>query len=187
MSTEDYTSKPTKCAECGKDKFRLTRMEWSEVLAECTYCGHPHTLDSVLDEKTRIPVVYWFSIPTKHGRCDVCRSDLSIWDISYDGHSATIQCSKCGLIHTFKKLRLRGWKLMRVSRRVDGEFVDKRSSFDLGQIDGVGPKRAELLALVGVKSVSDLADASVSVLSSKTHIPEKLLLKWITEAKKLVS
>lgn len=187
MKTGDYVSIPTKCFGCGKDQFRLTRMEGSEVLAECIYCGHSHTLDSVLEEKTHIPVVIWFSAPKNLERCDVCRSPLKIWDISYDGHSARSQCSKCGLTHTFKKLRLRGWKLLRVTRRVDDEPVNTGSECDLVEIDGIGPKRAELLAIAGVKTVSDLANASVSVLSSKTGISQKLLLKWIINAKKFTS
>jgi hypothetical protein len=187
MKNDDYTSIPTKCFGCGKDQFRLTRMEGSEVLAECIYCGHSHLLDSILEEKTHIPVVIWFSTPKNLERCDVCRSFLKIWDISYDGRTARSICSKCGLTHTFKKTRLRGWKLLRVTRRIEDEFGYKGSDSYLVEIDGIGSKRAELLALAGVKTVSDLANVSISIISSKTGISQKLLSKWITQAKKITS
>ena len=73
---------------------------------------------------------------------------------------------------------------MRVTRRVDDGVVAKSSEHDLSEIDGIGLKRAEVLALAGVKTVSDLANVSVSVLSSKTGISQKLLQKWITQTKK---
>jgi hypothetical protein len=183
MKNDDYSSIPTKCFGCGKDQFRLTRMEGSEVLAECIFCGHSHTLDSILEEKARIPIVIWFSAPKNLERCDVCRSPLKIWDISYDGHSARSQCSKCGLTHTFKKSRLRGWKLLRVTRSVGDELVNSISNSNLIEINGIGSKRSEILTLAGVKSISDLANSSVLILSSKTGISKKLLSKWITQAK----
>lgn len=162
-------------------------MEGSEVLAECTYCGQSHMLDSILEEKANIPVVIWFSAPKNLERCDVCRSPLKIWDISYDGNTARSQCSKCGLVHTFKKTRLSGWKLLRVTRRVDDKFLASNSDLDLFEIDGIGSKRAELLALAGIRTISDLANASISILSSKTGISQKLLTKWIVQAKRLIA
>ena len=187
MKNEDYASIPTKCFGCGKNQFKLTRMEGSEVLAECSNCGHSHMLDSVLEEKTKIPVVIWFSAPKNIERCEVCRSTLKIWDISYDGNTAHSQCSKCGLIHTFKKTRLSGWKLLRVTRRVENKFTTSNSDLDLFDIDGIGTKRAELLALAGIKTISDLANASVLILSSKTGISQKLLTKWVAQSKRLVT
>ncbi|MEJ2241160.1 MAG: helix-hairpin-helix domain-containing protein [Candidatus Bathyarchaeota archaeon] len=187
MENEDYASIPTKCFGCGKDQFKLTRMEGSEVLAECINCGHSHMLDSVLEEKTKIPVVIWFSAPKNLERCDFCRSTLKIWDISYDGNTARSQCSKCGMIHTFKKTRLSGWKLLRVTRRVDTNYTTSNSDLDLTEIDGIGSKRTELLALAGIKTISDLANASISILSSKTGISQKLLTKWIAQSKRLVA
>ena len=187
MKNEDYVSIPTKCFGCGKDQFKLTRMEGSEVLAECIFCGHSHTLDSILEEKTKIPVVIWFSAPKNLERCDVCRSPLKIWDISYDGNTARSQCSNCGLIHTFKKTRLSGWKLLRVTRRIEDKSVVRNSDLDLVEIDGIGSKRAELLALAGVKNISDLANISVSILSSKTGISQKLLTKWVAQSKRLAA
>lgn len=185
MKNDDYSLIPTKCFGCGKDQFRLTRMEGSEVLAECIYCGHSHVLDSILEEKANIPVVIWFSAPKNLERCDVCRSPLKIWDISYDGNTARSQCSKCGLIHAFKKTRLSGWKLLRVTRRIEDTSDVSNSNLDLIEIDGIGSKRAELLRLAGINTITDLASASISILYSKTGISQKLLTKWIAQSKRL--
>ena len=186
MKSDDYASIATKCFECGRNRFILTRMEKGQVLAECMYCGHTHTLDSILEKKSRVPLVYWFSAPKKIERCVDCRSQLKIWDVSYDGKLAHSKCSKCGLFHTFKKPRLRGWRLIRVSRRVGDEVYDVKTALDLTEINGIGSKRAEVLALVGVKNVSDLANSSVFILSSKTGISEKFLFQWIKQAKEFL-
>lgn len=185
MSRDDYGSINTKCFECGKNQFRLTRMEMGQVLAECVTCGHSHFLDSVLEKKTRTPSLYWFSAPKKMERCIDCRSELKIWDVSYDGKFAQSICSKCGLSHTFKKPRFRDWHLLRVTRRV-GEHITLPIDSDLTQIKGVGPKRAEILARSGIKNISELAKSSVQVLSSKTQISEKFILNWIEQAKELI-
>ena len=187
MKSEDYASKATKCYECGKNIFELTRMEKGQVLAECTNCGHDHILDSVLEKKPRLPVVYWFSAPKTIGRCIDCRSELEIWDISYDGKSAQSKCSRCGLFHTYNKPRFRDWRLVRVTRRVGDKVLDLKSVLDLTEIKGIGSKRAETLGLAGVKNVSDLANSSVFSLSSKTGVSEKILLKWIKQAKDLLN
>jgi Zn ribbon nucleic-acid-binding protein len=183
MKNHDYASLATKCFECGRNKFLLTRMEEGQVLAECVYCGHSHTLDSVLEKKTRAPLIYWFSAPKKMERCVDCRSPLKVWDISYDGNLAHSQCSKCGLYHTFKKTRLRGWRLLRVTRCVGDGIMDVNPVLDLTEIKGIGRKRAEVLGRAGVKSISKLANSSVFVLSSKTGISEKFLFRWIKQAK----
>lgn len=185
MENNDYTSIETKCFECGRNQFTLTRMEQGQVLAECISCGHTHTLDSVLEKKTRVPLIYWFSAPKKIGRCLDCRSPLKVWDIDYSGKFAFSKCSKCGLLHTFKKPRLRSWKLIRVTRRIDDKVLDLKKTLDLTEIKGIGSKRAEILALSGVRNVSDLANSSVFVLSSKTGISEKFLFRWIEKAKEL--
>ena len=187
MKSNDYASIATKCFECGRNWFKLTRMEKGQVLAECVYCGHSHTLDSVLEKKTRAPLIYWFSVPKKMERCFDCRSPLKVWDISYDGHLAQSKCSKCGLSHTFKKPRLRDWRLIRVTRRVGDEVLDLKTALDLTEIKGIGSKRAEILDLAGVKTVSDLANSSVLILSSKTGISKKFLLQWIKQAKDLAN
>ena len=185
MTNEDYASIASKCFECGKNCFRLTRMEKGQVLAECMNCGHDHILDSVLGKKSHLPVVYWFSAPKKMERCIDCKSQLEIWDVSYDGKLANSKCSKCGLFHTYKKPRLRDWRLIRVTRRAGDKVLDLKSTLDLTDIKGIGSKRAEALSLAGVKSVSNLSDSSVYSLSSKTGISEKLLVKWIQKAKDL--
>lgn len=187
MTSEDYASIATKCFECGKNFFTLTRMEKGQVLAECMNCGHAHILDSVLGKKPHLPVVYWFSASTKMERCIDCRSQLEIWDVSYDGKLARSKCSKCGLFHTYKKPRLRDWRLIRVTRRVGDKVLDLKSALDLTEIKGIGLKRAETLGLAGVKNVSDLANSSVFSLSSKTGISEKFLLQWIKQAKDLLN
>lgn len=186
MKSDDYTSIATKCFECGRNRFILTRMEQGQVLAECTNCGHTHILDSVLEKKTRVPLVYWFSVPKKIARCIDCRSPLKLWDVSYSGKMAHSKCTKCGLFHTFKKPRLRGWRLIRVTRRVGDDVVDVKTALDITEIKGIGSKRAEVLALSGVRNISDLANSSVIILSSKTGISEKLLLKWIKQAKEFL-
>jgi uncharacterized Zn finger protein len=186
VEIDDYASIETKCFACGRNQFTLTRMEQGQVLAECISCGHTHTLDSVLERKTRVPLIYWFSAPKKIERCLDCRSPLKIWDIDYSGRFASSQCSKCGLLHTFKKPRLRSWRLIRVTRRIGDKVFDLKNTLDLTEIKGIGSKRAEILNLYGVKNVSDLANSSVFVLSSKTGISEKYLLRWIKQAKELL-
>ena len=74
--------------------------------------------------------------------------------------------------------------MLRVTRRVDDELTHRGSDLSLLEINGIGSKRAQLLATAGVKNISDLADSSILILSSKTGISKKLLSKWITRAKK---
>lgn len=186
MKSDNYASIAPKCFECGKNRFILTRKEQDQILAECISCGHTHILDSVLEKKTDIPLLYWFSAPKNIERCFDCRSTLKVWDISFNGKLAHSKCSKCGLFHTFEKTRLRGWRLIRVTRRVDGKLVDMKTALDLTLIKGIGPKRATVLSLAGVKNVTDLANSSVFVLSSKTGISEKFLLQWIKQAKEFL-
>jgi hypothetical protein len=186
LKFDDYASIETKCFECGRNQFTLTRMEEGQVLAECISCGHAHTLDSVLEKKTMVPLIYWFSAPKKIERCLDCRSPLKIWNIDYSGKFAYGKCNKCGLLHTFKKPRLRSWRLIRVTRRIGDKVFDLKNALDLTEIKGIGPKRAEILALSGVNNVSDLAKSSVFALSSKSGISEKFLLQWIKQAKELL-
>jgi replicative superfamily II helicase len=186
MSIDDYGSLNTKCFECGKNIFKLTRMEEGQVLAECANCNHAHFLDSILEKKSRSPIVYWFSAPKKIKRCVECRSELKIWDVSYDGKIATSKCSKCGLSHTFKKPRFRNWNLVRVTRRGDDKASFSQIDFDLKQIKGIGSKRAEILSKAGIKSVSDLSNASIQLLASKTKVSQKFLKKWIDQAKSIM-
>jgi replicative superfamily II helicase len=161
-------------------------MKEGQVLAECINCGHAHFLDSVLEKKSRTPTVYWFSAPKKMARCFECRAELKIWDVSYDGKSAQSKCNKCGLNHTFKKPRFRSWQLVRVTRRVGEQVTELQTSFDLTEINGIGAKRAETLESAGINNVSELASCSVQVLRAKTGISEKILTKWIDQAKELL-
>lgn len=119
MKEEKYESKETKCCGCGKNEFRLTRMTEHQVLAECIHCGYSHTLDSILGDKTRSALLHWFAVPTVSERCVECRSPLRVHDISFQTGHARVQCEKCGLLHIYKKDRLRGWHVVRVTRRVN--------------------------------------------------------------------
>ncbi|MFC1487743.1 helix-hairpin-helix domain-containing protein [Thermoproteota archaeon] len=187
MKNDDYGSINTKCFECGRNCFRLTRMEKGQVLAECIHCSHAHILDAVLGKKPHALLLYWFSAPKKIERCVDCRSELKIWNVSYDGKMAQSKCAKCGLSHTFKKPRMRDWRLIRVTRRVDDEVSNLITASDLTEIKGIGSKRARILDLAGIKNSSDLAKSSIPMLSSKTGIPEQFLLNWIKQAKDLVN
>ncbi len=89
--------------------------------------------------------------------------------------------------HTFKKPRMRDWRLIRVIRRVDDEVSNLITASDLTEIKGIGSKRARILDLAGVKNFSDLAKSSIPILSSKTGIPEQFFLNWIKQAKDLVN
>ena len=186
ISKDDYDSIATKCFECGRNWFKLTRMQQGQVLAECMHCGHAHTLDSVFENKKRVPVLYWFSAPKKIERCVDCRSNLKIWDVSYDGRLANSKCIKCGLVHTFKKPRFRDWRLIRVTRRVGDEVLELKNVLDLHHIKGIGPKRGKVLNLAGIMNIQDLANSPIRTLALKTGISEKFLLKWIKLAKEML-
>ena len=118
MEEEKYKSKETKCYGCGKNEFRLTRMTEHQVLAECIHCGHPHTLDSALKDKTRSALLHWFTITKANERCEHCRAPLKIYDIDLQTGRARAQCEQCGLLHIYKKDRLHGWHVVRITRRV---------------------------------------------------------------------
>lgn len=61
MSREKITEAEPKCANCGKNEFRLTRMVNSQILAECIHCGEPHTLDAIDEETGKFASLQWFS------------------------------------------------------------------------------------------------------------------------------
>jgi len=117
MTEENFELKETKCNECGKNEFRLKRMTEHQVLAECIHCGHPHTIDSIRENKTGSSLLYWFTIPKEIGRCVECRYPLRIHDISVQTGRARLECKQCGLLHFYQKSRLRGWRMVRVTRR----------------------------------------------------------------------
>ena len=184
MTNHDYSSLPIKCNECGRNQFKLTRMEKGQVLAECVHCGHAHSIDSIIDKKNRAPTLYWLSASNKIQRCIDCRTELKMWDVSYNGKIATSKCQKCGLTHTFKKPRFRDWQLISVTRKFDESLPNPKPESDLTKIKGIGPKRAIILNLAGITNITDLAKSSVFTLSSKTGISENLLERWIQQSKK---
>ncbi|MFQ5999666.1 MAG: helix-hairpin-helix domain-containing protein [Candidatus Bathyarchaeia archaeon] len=55
---------------------------------------------------------------------------------------------------------------------------------ELTSIEGIGVKRTEKLKSCGVNSVQDLANFDPKELSEKLQISEKIVSKWIDEAKK---
>jgi len=118
MEKEEYESKETKCHGCGRNEFRLTRMTEQEVLAECTHCGYAHTLDSVRGDKKRFTLLYWYTTPKVKERCEECRTSLKVYDINVQTGRARAQCENCGLLYLYKKDRLRGWHVIRITRRV---------------------------------------------------------------------
>ena len=131
MDEEKYESKETKCYGCGKKEFRLTRMTEHQVLAECSHCGYPHTLDSILETKKRSASLQWYTIPRASERCVECRSPLKVYDINFQTGLARAQCEKCGLQHNYKKDRLGRWHIVRITRRVhvpipDGEVSETK-------------------------------------------------------------
>jgi predicted flap endonuclease-1-like 5' DNA nuclease len=58
---------------------------------------------------------------------------------------------------------------------------------DITSIDGIGTKRAEKLKSQGVKSVQDLKKVNQKELSEKLQISEKVVSKWVDEAKELIN
>jgi len=62
---------------------------------------------------------------------------------------------------------------------------EKKKAISIREIKGVGKKRAEALESAGIKTVEDLIKADIGKLSEKTKISEKLLRKYVEEAKKL--
>ena len=128
MKEEKYESKETKCHGCGKNEFRLTRMTENQVLAECIHCRYPHTLDSILENKTRSALLHWFTVPKVSERCVECRSPLRLYDINVQTGRARAQCEQCGLLHLYKRDILRGWHIVRVTRRVRTPMPDEETS-----------------------------------------------------------
>ena len=128
MKEDKYESTETKCHGCGKNEFRLTRMSEHQVLAECIHCGYPHTLDSILENKKRSALLHWFTIPKTSERCSECRSPLRIYDINFQTGHARAQCEQCGLLHIYKKDRLHGWHVVRITRRVHAPMSDEEVS-----------------------------------------------------------
>lgn len=68
-----------------------------------------------------------------------------------------------------------------------GEAFEKAmQELELTGIKGIGSKRSEELKAVGVNTVSDLATSSTKDLSQKTGISEKIISRWIVQAKEII-
>ena len=65
-------------------------------------------------------------------------------------------------------------------------FEEALQELELTGIKGIGSKRAEELKAVGINTVSDLAASSVKDLSQKTGISEKIISRWIKQARKII-
>jgi uncharacterized Zn finger protein len=119
MKKEDDEQKEIKCHGCGKNEFRLTRVAGDQVLAECIHCKYSHTLNSSLKGKTHSALL-WSTTPETTERCIECRSPLKVHDINVQTGHGRAKCEKCGLLYIYKKDRLHGWRIIRVTRRVEG-------------------------------------------------------------------
>ncbi|UCC33412.1 MAG: helix-hairpin-helix domain-containing protein [Candidatus Bathyarchaeota archaeon] len=60
------------------------------------------------------------------------------------------------------------------------------SSFNITQIRGIGPMRAEQLRTLGINTVQDLAGTTAATLADKTELSSKIARQWIIEAKRLI-
>jgi predicted flap endonuclease-1-like 5' DNA nuclease len=65
-------------------------------------------------------------------------------------------------------------------------FEEALHDLELTGIKGIGPKRGEILKAAGVNTVSDLAVSSAKDLSKKTGIYEKIISRWLEQAKEIV-
>ena len=65
-------------------------------------------------------------------------------------------------------------------------FEEALQELELRGIKGIGSKRTEELKAVGVNTVSDLATSSAKDLSQKTGISEKIISRWIEQAKEII-
>lgn len=65
-------------------------------------------------------------------------------------------------------------------------FEEALQELELTGIKGIGSKRAEKLKAVGVNTLSDLAASSAKDLSQKTGISEKIVSRWIEEARETI-
>jgi len=63
----------------------------------------------------------------------------------------------------------------------------KTTISELIQVEGIGEKRAQQLASIGIDSVEKLAKADQKELSEKLKISEKTATRWISNAKKIIS
>lgn len=73
---------------------------------------------------------------------------------------------------------------------VQEEMVSQKTvpskAWELTEVKGIGAKRAEQLKALGITSVEDLAKASAEDLAAKLKISQKIVSKWVEEAKGLI-
>jgi len=65
-------------------------------------------------------------------------------------------------------------------------FEEALQELELTGIKGIGSKRAEEVKAAGVNTISDLAASSAKDLSQKTGISEKIVSRWIEEAREMI-
>ena len=74
----------------------------------------------------------------------------------------------------------------RIKKTPINSMQEPKKFMELTTIKGIGPKRAQELNQIGVKTVSDLAKTSPKYLSEKTGISIEQISNWIIEANKRV-
>ena len=72
------------------------------------------------------------------------------------------------------------------TQQLEEAFEEALQELELTGIKGIGSKRADELRAVGVNTISDLATSSTKDLSQKTGIPEKIVSRWIEQAKEII-
>ena len=65
-------------------------------------------------------------------------------------------------------------------------FEEALQELELTGIKGIGSKRAEELKATGVNTISDLATSSPKDLSQKTGISEKVISRWVEQAREII-
>lgn len=70
--------------------------------------------------------------------------------------------------------------------KVKEEPLESKLLMKLTDIKGIGPKGAGKLKATGINTVMDLAASSAKDLSQKTGISEKIVSKWIEQAKEII-
>jgi uncharacterized Zn finger protein len=61
-------------------------------------------------------------------KCVECGSFLKVYDINFQTGRKVMRCEQCGLLHIYKKDRLHGWHIVRVTRRVQAPISDEEAS-----------------------------------------------------------
>lgn len=63
--------------------------------------------------------------------------------------------------------------------------AEAKPTIELTQVKGIGQKRAAQLKDIGILTAQDLAKASATEIAAKLKVSEKIVEKWIQEAKSL--